>query len=110
MSDLTYRSEVHHSSVYYAVGPTDKVLLDLNQKIVKNKSTAGKIYPTDSSKPSSKTASVYASEHQFQGGLHPTEAAQSEFLLAAWQQGHLIRTAISVVGLEAAMLATFLAF
>ena len=92
------------------MGPTDKILLDLHQKIVKNKSTAGKIYPTDSSAPSAKTASVYASEHQAQGGLHPTEAAQAEFLLAAWQQGHLVRTIISVVGFEAAMLATFLAF
>lgn len=82
----------------------------MNQKIVKNKSTAGQVYPTDASKPSAKTGSVYASEHQAHGGLHPTEESQAKVLLAKWQQGHLIRTIISVVGFEAAMLATFLAF
>jgi hypothetical protein len=96
-------------TVSYAVGKTDKILLDLHAKVAKNLSTAGQIYPTDASKPS-KSASVYASEHQASGGLHPTEEAQSEFLFAAWQQGHLVRTILSVVGFEATMLATFLAF
>jgi hypothetical protein len=93
----------------FLVGPNDKILLDLNSKIVKNKSSAGQIYPTDSSKPA-KSASVYASEHQVHGGLHPTEEAQAKVLLGKWQQGHLIRTVISVIGFEAAMLATFMAF
>ncbi|KAJ9109902.1 hypothetical protein QFC19_001882 [Naganishia cerealis] len=92
------------------MGPNDKVLLNLNQKIVKNKSSAGQIYPTDSSKPTSKTGSVYASEHQVHGGLHPTEESQAKALLGKWQQGHLTRTIISVIGFEAALLATFMAF
>ncbi|KAJ9109271.1 hypothetical protein QFC21_000600 [Naganishia friedmannii] len=91
------------------MGPNDKVLLDLNKKIVKNKSSAGQIYPTDSSTPA-KSASVYASEHQVHGGLHPTEEAQASALLGKWQSGHLIRTVISVIGFEATMLATFMAF
>lgn len=92
------------------MGPNDKVLLEMNQKIVKNRSSAGQVYPTDASKPSAKTGSVYASEYQVHGGLHPTEEAQAQALLGKWQKGHAVRTIISVAGLEAAMIAMFMAF